>query len=292
MVPLSVATACLSAFLAFAVEPLVGRLLLPTYGGAAAVWTTALVFFQGALLLGYALAHVLIRWLGVRRAAFVELGVVALPLLALPVALPAAAAPPDGWDTAAWLLGVLIVTVVAPFVALATATPTLQRWLAAAGGAAARHGAFRLFAAANVGSLVGLLAYPTLIEPNLDLDAQARLWAAGYVAFGLLVAVGVVVVARRAAARWASRWSAGRSARRYPRPRRVRLGWIGAGRDPGRGRRGFDRPTDDRRRGGAAPVGRPPCDLPGDVRARLRWPTTHRGPVRRSPPSAARRSAS
>lgn len=197
MVPLSVATACLSAFLAFAVEPLVGRLLLPTYGGAAAVWTTALVFFQGAVLLGYALAHILIRWLGVRRAAFAELGVVALPLLALPVALPAAAAPPDGWDTAAWLLGVLILTVGAPFVALASATPTLQRWLAAAGGDSARQGAFRLFAAANVGSLVGLLAYPTLIEPNLDLDAQARLWAAGYIVFGLLVAVGVVVVARR-----------------------------------------------------------------------------------------------
>ncbi len=225
MVPLSVATACLSAFLAFAVEPLVGRLLLPTYGGAAAVWTTALVFFQGALLLGYAVAHVLIRWLGVRRAAFAELGVVALPLLALPVALPVAAAPPDGWDTAAWLLEVLIVTVGAPFVALATATPTLQRWLAAAGGAAARHGAFRLFAAANVGSLVGLLAYPTLIEPNLDLDAQARLWAAGYVVFGLLVAVGVVVVARRVPLD-GPRDGAQDEAHDEPPTWRVRLGWI------------------------------------------------------------------
>lgn len=221
MVSLTVATACLAAFLAFAVEPLVGRLLLPSYGGAAAVWTTALVFFQGALLIGYAIAHVLIRSLGVRRAAVAELVIVGLPLLALPVGLPAAAAPPDGADTAAWLLGVLILAVAAPFVALATATPTLQRWLAAAGGASARSGAFRLFAAANVGSLVGLLAYPTLIEPNLDLDVQARLWAAGYGAFVALIVAGAVIVSRRAPV------AEGRPEAGTGSPTvRTRLGWL------------------------------------------------------------------
>ena len=222
MVLLSIATAGLAAFLAFAIEPLVGRLLLPTYGGAAAVWTTALVFFQGALLLGYATAHVLIRVLGVRRAAFVEVGVVGIALLALPVALPPAAAPPPGTEPAFWLVGVLALTVGAPFVALATATPTLQQWTAAAGGAQARGGAFRLFGASNLGSLAGLLAYPVLIEPNLDLDAQARLWTFGYVAFVAAIGTGAVVLARRTPGRDERRLADG------PRPSgRVRVGWIG-----------------------------------------------------------------
>ncbi len=197
MVFLTAATATLAALLAFLVEPLVGKLLLPSYGGAAAVWTTALVFFQAALLLGYALAHVAIRWLGVRRAALVELIIVFVPLLALPVGLPAGASSAHGATPAVGLAGLLALAVGAPFVALATATPTLQRWLAATGGPAAGQGAVRLFAGSNAGSLVALLIYPTVVEPNLDLDAQARLWAIGYVAFATLVAIGVVTVLRR-----------------------------------------------------------------------------------------------
>ena len=221
MVLLSIATAGLAAFLAFAIEPLVGRLLLPTYGGAAAVWTTALVFFQGALLLGYATAHVVIRVLGVRRAAFVEVGLVGVALLALPVALPAAAAPPPGSEPVIWLVGVLAVTVGAPFVALATATPTLQQWIAAAGDSQARGGAFRLFGASNLGSLAGLLAYPVLVEPNLDLDAQARLWTFGYVAFVAAIGIGAVQLARRTPGREERLPADG------PRPSgRVRLGWL------------------------------------------------------------------
>jgi hypothetical protein len=222
MVPLTVATALISALLAFLIEPHVGKLLLPTYGGAAAVWTTALVFFQVSLLTGYALAHVVIRWLGLRRAALVEIVVVGLPLLALPVALPVGAAAPSGVAPAPWLLGVLAVTVGAPFVALATATPTLQRWLAATGGPRARAGAVRLFAASNVGSLLGLLAYPTLVEPNLDLDDQARLWAFGYAAFFALIVAGAVVVLRRAPPDGARTASADR-----PPSRSTRLEWVG-----------------------------------------------------------------
>ncbi len=199
MVLLTAATATLAALLAFLVEPLIGKLLLPSFGGAAAVWTTALVFFQAALLLGYALAHVAIRWLGLRRAAVVELVIVCVPLLALPVGLPAGASSTHGATPVVGLAGLLALAVGAPFVALATATPTLQRWLAATGGPSAGQGAVRLFAGSNAGSLVALLVYPTLVEPNLDLDAQARLWAIGYVAFAALVGVGVGVVLRRTA---------------------------------------------------------------------------------------------
>ncbi len=240
MVFLTAATATLAALLAFLVEPMVGKLLLPSFGGTAAVWTTALVFFQAALLAGYALAHLLIGWLGVRRAALVELVVVCIPLLALPVGLPTEAVPPPGAPPAVWLGGVLTIAVGAPFVALATATPTLQRWLGAAGSPTAGQGAVRLFAGSNAGSLIALLAYPTLIEPNLDLDAQARLWAVGYLTFVGLVVVGVVVVLRRTprtrpspAASIVSSAEPVESGPSAPDPdraapsRRTRLAWIG-----------------------------------------------------------------
>ncbi len=235
MAPLSVATAVLAAALAFLVEPLVARLLLPPYGGAAAVWTTALVFFQAALLAGYALAHLAIGRLGVRRAALAQAAIVVLPLAALPVALPDAAATPVGVEPVAWLLGVLALTVGAPFVALATTTPTLQRWLAAAGRPGARVGAFRLFAASNAGSIVGLLAYPTLVEPNLDLAEQAWLWSLGYGLFAALTVVLLLVVRSRVpagstgepghvparpAAGPTTDWS-------VPPTTRTRLGWVG-----------------------------------------------------------------
>ncbi len=235
MATLSVATAVLAAVLAFLVEPLVGRLLLPPYGGAAAVWTTALVFFQSALLAGYALAHLTIGRLGVRRAALAQVAIVVLPLAALPVALPDAAATPVGVEPVAWLLGVLALTVGAPFVALATTTPTLQGWLAAAGRHGARVGAFRLFAASNAGSIVGLLAYPSLVEPNLDLAEQARLWAIGYATFAALT-VALALALR-------SRVAAGSTGAPPPMPAwpatdhstgssvaptvRTRLGWVG-----------------------------------------------------------------
>lgn len=231
MVLLTAATATLAALLAFLVEPLVGKLLLPSYGGSAAVWTTALVFFQAALLVGYALAHVAIRWLGVRRAAILELVVVCVPLFALPVGLPSGADPPAGTPPALWLAGILAIVVGAPFIALATATPTLQRWLAATGSPAAGRGAVRLFAGSNAGSLVALLAYPTLVEPNLDLDAQARLWAVGYAVFVGLVAVGVIVVLRRTPRMVRSEspsapTSAGEPEEDAPPSTRTRLAWI------------------------------------------------------------------
>ncbi len=206
MVPLAVLVVALAAGLAFLVEPMVGKLLLPSFGGSSAVWTTALVFYQAALLAGYGLAHLAARRLTLGRATVAQVAIVAVPLLALPIALPAGAVPPPGSAPAAWLLGLLATIVGAPFLALVTTTPTLQRWLAEADPRAGRN-AFRLFAASNAGSIVGLLAYPTLVEPRLDLADQARLWASGYVAFvGLTGAVAFL--ARRAAER----------ARRAPRP--------------------------------------------------------------------------
>jgi hypothetical protein len=190
-----VVSACLGAALAFLLEPLIAKMLLPSFGGTAAVWTTSLVFFQAALVAGYAIAHVSVRALGVRRHAALQVAIVALAIVALPITVPAWTRPPDGAPTALWLVLVLTAAVGLPFVALATNGPTIQRWYAELPVAGASQ-PYRLFAASNAGSLVGLIAYPTLVEPNLDLPDQARWWTVGYIAF-VAISLACAVALRR-----------------------------------------------------------------------------------------------
>src|SRR6266508_6089822 len=123
-------TAFTGAALVFLVEPMTAQLVLPLFGGASAVWITALVFFQAVLLVGYGYAHLSTRLLG-RHQPVVHGGVLLAPLLALPIALPANASPVGHGAPAAWLLVVLLVCVGAPFFAVTTASPTLQRWFSA-----------------------------------------------------------------------------------------------------------------------------------------------------------------
>src|ERR687885_791091 len=170
------------AGLVFLLEPMVGKMLLPLLGGAAAVWLVTLVFFQAVLLAGYAFAHVSIRVLGLRRQTVAQLLLVLAPLPLLPVALPAHASP-QAADPTLWLLGLLAVTAALPFFVVTTASPVLQRWFSATGDPSASDPYF-LYAAGNAGSLLALLAYPFVIEPRLRPPAQAKLWAAGY---GVLV---------------------------------------------------------------------------------------------------------
>jgi hypothetical protein len=180
------------------VEPLVARLLLPAFGGTSAVWTTALVFFQSTLLVGYALAHLSLGALGLRRHAVFQVVVVlaALALLLVaPIGLPAFARPPDGVSEFAWLPLVLGTIVGVPFLVLSSASPSTQRWFAGLPGG---REPYRLFAASNAGSLIGLVAYPTLVEPNLDLVDQVRWWTAGFGVF-VLATVGAAAVVRRRA---------------------------------------------------------------------------------------------
>ncbi len=170
--------------LLFLVQPLVTKLLTPLLGGTPDVWNTAMVFFQAELLVGYAVAHLGARRLG-RRQLPIQLVVVAVPLLVLPVAVPAGWRLPDGTAPALWTLLVLAVTVGLPFLALSTASPTFQRWFSMTGHPNADDPYF-LYAAGNVGSLLALLGYPLLLEPHLSTSAQSRLWSVGYLAFVLL----------------------------------------------------------------------------------------------------------
>jgi hypothetical protein len=160
------------------------------------VWTTALVFFQSLLLAGYAWAHLMSTTLGLRRHAWLQIGLVgvsAVLVIVAPVALPPFAKPPDGSLTAGWLVVVMAAMVGLPFLVLSSASPTTQRWFAALPGGAEPY---RLFAASNAGSLIGLVAYPTLVEPSLDLPDQARWWSIGFGLFALAT-VGIALVVRR-----------------------------------------------------------------------------------------------
>lgn len=174
------------AALLFAVEPMVAKMLLPAYGGSPMVWNTAVLFFQGALLLGYGYAHLTQR-LG-RRQPLLHIVVVCLPLVLLPVSIPAWSGAPEGSPTSLWLLMVLAAAVGGPFAVLATTGPLLQRWYSWSGLPRA-HDPYFLYAAGNAGSLAALLAYPFVIEPLSALPVQSRWWAWGYVLFAVLMVV-------------------------------------------------------------------------------------------------------
>ena len=169
------------ATLVFLVQPMVARMVLPLFGGSQAVWTTSMLFFQAVLLAGYGYAHASTRLLGPSRQPIVHAVVLVLAVAALPIGRGLAPPPADA-SPSLWLLGVLAVTVGAPFFVVTTASPLLQHWLATSGHAAGRDPYF-LYAAGNVGSLLALLAYPFVVEPLLTLDQQARLWSVGYVLF-------------------------------------------------------------------------------------------------------------
>lgn len=187
----------LGAFLLFSVQPLVARRLLPVMGGSALVWNTCMVFFQAALLLGYLYVFALSRWLGPRARLLVHLGVLAAGALALPLWGGMTARPPPGMHPSGWVLGVLVVTVGPPFVALAATAPLVQLWLGESDLEGAEDPYF-LYAASNLGSLSALLAYPLLLEPALGVEAQRVLWARGYwLVAAALVVVGAWLVGRR-----------------------------------------------------------------------------------------------
>lgn len=166
------------AFLLFLLEPMAAKAILPWFGGAPAVWTTCLVFFQALLLAGYAYAHAG-RRLGARQQAIVHVGLLGLSLATLPVLPSTAWKPPGGDLPIARIVAALAAGVGVPYLVLASTTPLLQAWLA-------RHDAdprYRLYAWSNAGSLLALVGYPLVVERYTSLAVQAWAWSAAYVVF-------------------------------------------------------------------------------------------------------------
>jgi SAM-dependent methyltransferase len=183
--PLSAATVFLSAFLLFLVQPLIAKRILPWFGGAAIVWTLAMVFFQLVLLLGYAYAHAAASRLRGRTMAAVHLALLAASLAFLPIAPDASWKPHGGDNPVAGVLGLLFATLGLPYFLLSATSPLVQAWLARASPGASPY---RLFALSNLASMLALLGYPFAIEPWLGVRAQSIAWSAGYVAFAMLCA--------------------------------------------------------------------------------------------------------
>ena len=215
-----------SAALLFCVQPMVGRLLLPTLGGSPQVWTTCLLFFQAALLTGYGLAHLLSTRLGLRGQLVTHIAALLVAAAVLPIALPEASTdiPQHGLGPALWALWALAVAVGPPFVALSMNSPLLQRWFSLSGAPGADDPYF-LYAASNAGSFLGLLGYPVLVEPWLGAASQTRWWAVAYGAMLVLVALTAAATWRSAsAARQVT--SEQRPSRDAPPSRLGQLKWV------------------------------------------------------------------
>ena len=179
------ATIFLSSFLLFLVQPLIARLILPWFGGSAAVWTTCMLFFQALLLAGYAYAHLLTRYSRGRFQALMHTALLAVALATLPIA------PNDVWkplgneEPVTLILLVLGACVGLPYFLLAANSPLLQAWFSRA---RPRENPYRLFAVSNLGSLIALLGYPFLLEPNLGGAGQVSLWSWLFAGFAVLCA--------------------------------------------------------------------------------------------------------
>jgi spermidine synthase len=181
-----------SAFLLFMVEPLFAKRILPWFGGSAAVWSTCLVFYQTALLVGYLYARVLTRYAAAVTQAVVHIVLLLASLFLLPIGPSERWQPVTGsqptWD----ILVMLSATLGLPFVILSATSPLVQYWLARTGEPAP----YRLFALSNFASLAALLGYPILIEPGLDIAAQRVWWSVAFVGF-VVVCGGFALLTRR-----------------------------------------------------------------------------------------------
>ena len=168
-----------AAWLVFWIQPLAVRDVLPVLGGSPAVWNTAMVFFQAALLAGYAFAHFLVRHVSpTKQIALLGALWVGVALTAPAGELRLVGDAPGDLPPVLWLLGTLAGALGLAFVAASSLTPLVQAWLARAGSGAASADPYFLYAASNAGSAGALLAYPFLLEPLLGLDRQAWLWSA------------------------------------------------------------------------------------------------------------------
>lgn len=185
----------LSATLLFSVQPLFGKLALPILGGSAAVWNTAMVFFQTMLLLGYAYAWAIARFLPLVWQATVHILVTVAGFLFLPLALQAGVPPTGETMPTAWLLGVFAMSIGVPFFALSANAPLLQSWFSRTDHPDAPDPYF-LYAASNLGSLLVLCAYPVIIEPLSRVAQQAQAWTVGYILFGVVL-TGCIILALR-----------------------------------------------------------------------------------------------
>ena len=171
------------AFLLFQVQPLIGKYILPWFGGSPGVWTTCLLFFQTLLLGGYAYAHFTATRLRPRTQAVLHLVLLAVALACLPITPSEGWKPLDGTEPVWRILKLLTVCVGVPYFVLSSTGPLMQRWFSQTNPGVSPY---RLYALSNVGSLLALLSYPVWFEVQFSRHAQALWWSVGLGVFVLL----------------------------------------------------------------------------------------------------------
>lgn len=175
-------TIFLSAFLLFQVQPMIGKMILPWFGGSASVWTTCMLFFQMTLLLGYLYSHWVVRFLAPRKQSLIHIGLLVASLLLLPISPSEAWKPTGAENPTLRILGLLLVSIGLPYFVLSTTGPLVQAWFARE-----RSGQvpYRLFALSNFGSMLALIAYPLAVEPALPTLWQSYAWSGLFVCFAV-----------------------------------------------------------------------------------------------------------
>ncbi len=213
-------TLFVSSLLLFLIQPMIAKMILPILGGTPAVWNTCIVFFQSMLLAGYLYAHGLSKWAPRRRQALPHLAFLLVPFLTFPLltlpmylaqgfSLPQPTQPmvwlldhtgtfhflqrmPDPANPIPWLVVLLLVSIGLPFFLISATAPLLQHWFALTANRSSKDPYF-LYSASNLGSLLALLAYPTVMEPNLRLADQGKVWTIGYIVLVALIAICALV---------------------------------------------------------------------------------------------------
>ena len=192
-VPLFAATIFASAFLLFQVQPIMGKYILPWFGGSPGVWTTCMLVFQVLLFGGYAYAHLLHRCFELRTQIVLHCSLLFVALLTLPIT-PSVSWKPMGEEsptTAIMLL--LLCKVGAPYFLLSSTGPLLQAWL---GQSKIIEHPYRLYSLSNIGSMLALLSFPFVIEPALSSSQQSIIWSALFGCFTLFCALAGWLLAR------------------------------------------------------------------------------------------------
>ncbi|MBX3438562.1 MAG: fused MFS/spermidine synthase, partial [Planctomycetaceae bacterium] len=171
------------AFLLFQIQPLIGKAILPWFGGTPSVWTVSMLFFQVLLFGGYVYAHLLSSRWPLRLQAVVHTVLIAVVVLSFRVLPDADWRPRVDEPPALQIILVLAASVGLPYFLLATTGPLLQRWFSLVQPGPSPY---RLYALSNAGSLIALLSYPFVFESQLALASQARWWSIGFWAFAIL----------------------------------------------------------------------------------------------------------
>src|SRR6185436_19397240 len=170
------------AFLLFQVQPLIGKYILPWFGGGPGVWTTCMLFFQSLLLAGYAYAHFASRWLRIRAQIVLHLVLVATALAFLPVIPRESWKPQGGGAPVLQILFLLAANLGLPYFVLSSTGPLMQHWF---GRSRPGVSPYRLYALSNAGSLLALVSYPFFVENHFSRATQATIWGCGLVIYAL-----------------------------------------------------------------------------------------------------------